>query len=120
MKQWTAQQVAAAAGATVIAEPSADGGPERATIDSRDAGPGALFVGLPGATHDGGAFAPQALQAGAWGVLATPEHAEHAARVEAAPDTPPDTPAGAVLAAPSPWPRCSGWPPPGAGSSGRR
>ncbi len=89
MKQWTAQQVAAAAGATVIAEPSADGGPDRATIDSRDAGPGALFVGLPGATHDGGASRPEALQAGAWGVLTTPEHAEHAARVEAAPDTPP-------------------------------
>jgi UDP-N-acetylmuramoyl-tripeptide--D-alanyl-D-alanine ligase len=98
MKQWTVQQVAAAAGATVIAKPSADGGPDRATIDSRDVGPGALFVGLPGATHDGGAFAPQALQAGAWGVLATPEHAEHAAHVEAAPDTL----AGAVLAAPQP------------------
>ena len=41
MKQWTAQQVAAAAGATVIARPSANGGPARATIDSRDAGPDA-------------------------------------------------------------------------------
>ena len=79
MKEWTAQQVAAAAGATVIAQPGADGGPVRATIDSRDAGPGTLFVGLPGATHDGGSFAPQALETGAWGVLTTPEHAEHAA-----------------------------------------
>jgi UDP-N-acetylmuramoyl-tripeptide--D-alanyl-D-alanine ligase len=48
------------------------------TIDSRDAAPGALFVGLPGANTDGGAFAAQALAAGAWGVLTTPEHAANA------------------------------------------
>ena len=46
------------------------------TIDSSAAGPGALFVGLPGANVDGGAFAAQALEAGAWGVLVTPEYAE--------------------------------------------
>jgi UDP-N-acetylmuramoyl-tripeptide--D-alanyl-D-alanine ligase len=46
------------------------------TIDSRAAGPGALFVGLPGANVDGGAFAAAALEAGAWGVLTTLEHAE--------------------------------------------
>ena len=51
-------------------------GPELVTIDSSAAGPGALFVGLPGANVDGGAFAAQALEAGAWGVLVTPEHAE--------------------------------------------
>jgi UDP-N-acetylmuramoyl-tripeptide--D-alanyl-D-alanine ligase len=79
MKQWTAQQVASAAGATVIAATSADGGPDRATIDSRDTGPGALFVGLPGAIHDGGAFATAALAAGAWGVLTSPAHAQRAA-----------------------------------------
>jgi UDP-N-acetylmuramoyl-tripeptide--D-alanyl-D-alanine ligase len=49
-------------------------------IDSRDAGPGALFVGLRGRRADGGAFARQALAAGAWGVLVTPEHAEAALR----------------------------------------
>ena len=29
----------------------------RVVIDSREAGPGDLFVGLPGESHDGGAFA---------------------------------------------------------------
>jgi UDP-N-acetylmuramoyl-tripeptide--D-alanyl-D-alanine ligase len=53
-------------------------GPERATIDSRDAGPGALFVGLDGGRVDGGKFAPQALAAGAWGVLVAPGHADAA------------------------------------------
>ncbi len=53
-------------------------GPERVIIDSRQAGPGSLFVGLPGEHVDGGRFAPQALAAGAWGVLTTPEHAEAA------------------------------------------
>jgi UDP-N-acetylmuramoyl-tripeptide--D-alanyl-D-alanine ligase len=47
-------------------------------IDSREAGPGLLFVGLRGEHVDGGRFAPQALAAGAWGVLTTPEHAEAA------------------------------------------
>jgi UDP-N-acetylmuramoyl-tripeptide--D-alanyl-D-alanine ligase len=51
-------------------------GPERVTIDSRDAGPGTLFVGLPGTNVDGGTFSEQALAAGAWGILAKPEHAE--------------------------------------------
>ena len=50
------------------------GGPERAVIDSREAGPGDLFVGLPGAQADGGRFAAQALEAGAWGVLVGPQH----------------------------------------------
>jgi UDP-N-acetylmuramoyl-tripeptide--D-alanyl-D-alanine ligase len=47
-------------------------------IDSREAGPGLLFVGLRGERADGGRFAPQALAAGAWGVLTGPEHAEAA------------------------------------------
>jgi UDP-N-acetylmuramoyl-tripeptide--D-alanyl-D-alanine ligase len=47
-------------------------------IDSREAGPGALFVGLRGESLDGGRFAPQALAAGAWGVLTTPQHADDA------------------------------------------
>jgi UDP-N-acetylmuramoyl-tripeptide--D-alanyl-D-alanine ligase len=55
---------------------SSEGGPTRATIDSRDVRAGDLFVGLPGANVDGGAFAAQALRAGAWGVLVAPEHAE--------------------------------------------
>jgi UDP-N-acetylmuramoyl-tripeptide--D-alanyl-D-alanine ligase len=78
MKQWSPEQITRSAGARLIAPPSSPTGPERATIDSRDAGPGALFVGLAGASADGGRFAPQALAAGAWGVLTTPEHAQNA------------------------------------------
>lgn len=55
---------------------SSDDRPSRATIDSRDIRAGDLFVGLPGANVDGGAFAADALRAGAWGVLVAPEHAE--------------------------------------------
>jgi UDP-N-acetylmuramoyl-tripeptide--D-alanyl-D-alanine ligase len=57
-------------------------GPERTVIDSREVGPGDLFVGLRGASADGGRFAAQALEAGAWGVLVGPEHRD--AAVEAA------------------------------------
>ncbi len=78
MQAWTPSQVAEAAGARLIAPAPTAAGPERAVIDSRDAGPGALFVGLGGASEDGGRFAPQALANGAWGVLTTPEHAEAA------------------------------------------
>jgi UDP-N-acetylmuramoyl-tripeptide--D-alanyl-D-alanine ligase len=79
MKGWTPQQIADAAGARLISPPPSNGtGPERAVIDSRAAGRGALFVGLKGANADGGAFAPQALANGAWGVLTTTEHAEAA------------------------------------------
>jgi len=47
-------------------------------VDSREAGHGDLFVGLPGERVDGGAFAAAALDGGAWGVLAAPEHAHEA------------------------------------------
>ncbi|HMJ02935.1 MAG TPA: UDP-N-acetylmuramoyl-tripeptide--D-alanyl-D-alanine ligase [Conexibacter sp.] len=79
MRSWTPERVAEAAGARLAAPapPSADApGPRRVTIDSRDVGPGDLFVGLPGETHDGGRFAAQALAAGAWGVLVASEHAD--------------------------------------------
>jgi UDP-N-acetylmuramoyl-tripeptide--D-alanyl-D-alanine ligase len=78
MRTWTPEQVARAAGARLVAPPPTATGPERAVIDSREAGPGSLFVGLQGENDDGGRFAPQALAAGAWGVLTTPEHAEAA------------------------------------------
>jgi len=78
MRTWTPEQVARAAGARLVAPAPTTSGPERAVIDSREAGPGALFVGLRGETLDGGRFAPRALAAGAWGVLTTPEHAEAA------------------------------------------
>jgi UDP-N-acetylmuramoyl-tripeptide--D-alanyl-D-alanine ligase len=75
MRAWSAADIAASAGATLVAAPDAGAGPERVVIDSREAGPGDLFVGLLGATEDGGRFADQALGAGAWGVLTTPQHA---------------------------------------------
>ena len=78
MRTWTPEQVARAAGARLVSPPPTSTGPERAIIDSREAGPGTLFVGLVGEHVDGGAFAPQALAAGAWGVLTTPGHAEAA------------------------------------------
>ncbi len=70
--------MADAAGARLIARGPTDAGPDRVVIDSREAGPGALFAGLAGATADGGSFAPEALTAGAWGVLTRPEHVEAA------------------------------------------
>src|SRR5947209_14490275 len=78
MRSWTPEQVARAAGARLVSPPPTSTGPERVIIDSREAGPGSLFVGLPGEHADGGAFAPQALAAGAWGVLTTPPYAEAA------------------------------------------
>jgi UDP-N-acetylmuramoyl-tripeptide--D-alanyl-D-alanine ligase len=72
----SAEWVAEAAGARVVAGDVTRKGPERATIDSREAGPGDLFVGLPGARADGGEYAGQALASGAWGVLVRPDHAQ--------------------------------------------
>ena len=46
MRDWDATRVASAAGATVVA--AAPAGPTRAVVDSREAGPGDLFVGLRG------------------------------------------------------------------------
>jgi UDP-N-acetylmuramoyl-tripeptide--D-alanyl-D-alanine ligase len=78
MREWSPARLADAAGARLIAPPPGTSGPDRVTIDSRDAGAGALFVGLPGERTDGGRFAPQALAAGAWGVLTTLQHADAA------------------------------------------
>ena len=62
-------------------------------IDSRAIAPGDLFFALPGERVDGGAFAADALRAGAWGVVAAPAWAREAAAL--AED-------GAVLAAEHP------------------
>jgi UDP-N-acetylmuramoyl-tripeptide--D-alanyl-D-alanine ligase len=78
---WVAQ---AAGGALAAGEPDAPG-PVRAVIDTREARAGDLFVGLRGSSADGGEFAPAALEAGAWGALVAPEHAERAATAGAAP-----------------------------------
>jgi UDP-N-acetylmuramoyl-tripeptide--D-alanyl-D-alanine ligase len=73
MREWDVERVADAAGAALLRR--AEGSPRRAVIDSREVGPGDLFVGLPGSQVDGGAFAAAALGAGAWGVLVAPDRA---------------------------------------------
>jgi len=69
VRAWSAERIAEAAGARVVEPGRAASGPARAVIDSRHAGPGDLFVGLPGERVDGGRFAADVLGAGAWGVL---------------------------------------------------
>jgi UDP-N-acetylmuramoyl-tripeptide--D-alanyl-D-alanine ligase len=69
----TAHWIAEATGGRVVRD--APGAMEHATIDSREAGPGTLFVGLPGATADGGSYAPKAIENGAWGVMVAEERA---------------------------------------------
>jgi UDP-N-acetylmuramoyl-tripeptide--D-alanyl-D-alanine ligase len=78
VRSWTPDRLAAAAGARLVGGPPGSSGPERVTIDSRDAGAGSLFVGLPGERVDGGSFAVRALEAGAWGVLVSEQHADAA------------------------------------------
>jgi UDP-N-acetylmuramoyl-tripeptide--D-alanyl-D-alanine ligase len=63
-----AEEIAAAIGAEIVAR-GAPGAPARATIDSTDAGSGDLFFGLRGERTDGSRFAPDAIAAGAWGVV---------------------------------------------------
>src|SRR5579859_7001078 len=75
MKPWSGEQVAAAAGATLVAPPTAAAGPDGAVIDSREAPAGRLFIGLRGEHDDGGRYAQQALASGAWGVLVSPDYA---------------------------------------------
>jgi UDP-N-acetylmuramoyl-tripeptide--D-alanyl-D-alanine ligase len=67
-----AGEIAAAIGAEIVVEGEAMT-PRRATIDSSDSGPEDLFFGLRGARADGGEFAPEAVRAGAWGVVVRPE-----------------------------------------------
>jgi UDP-N-acetylmuramoyl-tripeptide--D-alanyl-D-alanine ligase len=68
-------EIAAAANASVLAEGSSET-PVRAAIDSSAAGPGDLFFGLRGENRDGGEFAAGAIEAGAWGVVVSPDHAK--------------------------------------------
>jgi UDP-N-acetylmuramoyl-tripeptide--D-alanyl-D-alanine ligase len=99
MRGWDAARVTHAAGARLIAEPSpttGETGPRRAVIDSREVGPGDLFVGLRGERIDGSEYGAQALAAGAWGVLVASGHAEQALAGALA------GPSGAVLVHPDP------------------
>ena len=74
MIRLSAERLATAAGAEVVRKGGARH-PARAVTDSREAEPGDLFFGLRGENADGGEFAGPALDAGAWGVLVTPERA---------------------------------------------
>jgi UDP-N-acetylmuramoyl-tripeptide--D-alanyl-D-alanine ligase len=81
VRGWDAPRVARAAGARREGERTSavsEQGPQRATIDSREARAGDLFVGLRGEHSDGGEYAVSALRSGAWGVLVAPEHARAA------------------------------------------
>jgi UDP-N-acetylmuramoyl-tripeptide--D-alanyl-D-alanine ligase len=64
----TSAQIAAAMGAEIVSEGEA-GSPLRATIDSGASTAGDLFFGLRGERTDGSRFAPEAIEAGAWGVV---------------------------------------------------
>jgi UDP-N-acetylmuramoyl-tripeptide--D-alanyl-D-alanine ligase len=71
----TAGWVAEAAGGRLVTGEADEPGPRRAVIDTRAIEPGDLFVGLRGTRADGGQFAEQAIEKGAWGTLTTPEYA---------------------------------------------
>ncbi len=86
------ETIASAAGADV-ARRGGSGHPRRAVVDSRQAGDGDLFFGLPGERADGGEFAAGALEAGAWGVVVAADRAAALAEGDGA---------GWVLAAPDP------------------
>ena len=62
---WTSDEIAAATGGTASASFEVTG----ATFDSREVGPGDLFVALPGTVHDGHKFVDGAFAAGAAGAI---------------------------------------------------
>jgi len=64
----TPEQIAAATGAQIVVR-GQPGQPQRAVIDSAEAGEGDLFFGLRGERVDGSKFAAAAIEAGAWGVV---------------------------------------------------
>jgi UDP-N-acetylmuramoyl-tripeptide--D-alanyl-D-alanine ligase len=62
---WTSQEIAAATGGTASAAFEVTG----ITFDSREVGPGDLFVAMPGTVHDGHKFVQAAFAAGAAGAI---------------------------------------------------
>jgi UDP-N-acetylmuramoyl-tripeptide--D-alanyl-D-alanine ligase len=106
---FVAARVAEAAGGRLVAGDQDAPGPRRAVVDSRNAGPGDLFVGLPGANVDGGVFAERALEADAWGVLAE-ERFAHALAHAGAPVIAVADPLAALQALAREWRRALGCP----------
>src|SRR5438067_6968569 len=62
---WTSDEIATATGGTASASFEAAG----VTFDSREVGPGDLFVAMPGTVHDGHKFVDAAFAAGAAGAV---------------------------------------------------
>jgi UDP-N-acetylmuramoyl-tripeptide--D-alanyl-D-alanine ligase len=62
---WTSEEIAAATGGQASTSFEAAG----VTFDSREVGPGDLFVAMPGSVHDGHEFVDAALAAGASGAI---------------------------------------------------
>jgi UDP-N-acetylmuramoyl-tripeptide--D-alanyl-D-alanine ligase len=62
---WTSAEIAAATGGTASASFEVTG----VTFDSREVGPGDLFVAMPGTVHDGHQFVDGAFAAGAAGAI---------------------------------------------------
>ena len=62
---WTSDEIAAATGGTASAPFEVSG----VTFDSREVGPGDLFVAMPGTVHDGHKFVDAAFASGAAGAI---------------------------------------------------
>jgi UDP-N-acetylmuramoyl-tripeptide--D-alanyl-D-alanine ligase len=62
---WTSEEIAAATGGTASTRFEVTG----VTFDSREVGPGDLFVAMPGTVHDGHKFVDAAFAAGAAGAI---------------------------------------------------
>lgn len=77
MKGVDAAWVADSAVARMVG-PGASSSPRRVVIDSRQAGPDDLFVGLSGSKVDGGRFAGDVIESGCWGVIVAEDWAEAA------------------------------------------
>jgi UDP-N-acetylmuramoyl-tripeptide--D-alanyl-D-alanine ligase len=71
---WTSDEIARATGGTASEPFEIEG----VTFDSREVGSGDLFIAMPGTVHDGHKFVPQAMTAGAAGVIVSePVDAPH-------------------------------------------